>query len=79
MSNRTRNESRRETLRRLGQNVRARRLERGLTQEKLAHELAISVAYVSLIERGGRNPPFTTVIAIARALGVSPRELVDLS
>jgi transcriptional regulator with XRE-family HTH domain len=79
MSNRTRNESRREMLRRLGQNVRARRLERGLTQEKLAHELAISVAYVSLIERGGRNPPFTTVIAIAHALGVSPRELVDLS
>jgi transcriptional regulator with XRE-family HTH domain len=79
MSNRTRNESRREMLRRLGQNVRARRLERGLTQEKLAHELAISVAYVSLIERGGRNPPFTTVIAIAHALRVSPRELVDLS
>jgi transcriptional regulator with XRE-family HTH domain len=25
---------------------------------------------VSLIERGGRNPPYTTVVAIARALGV---------
>jgi transcriptional regulator with XRE-family HTH domain len=32
---------------------------------------------VSLIERGGRNPPYTTVIAIAHALGVSPRDICE--
>jgi transcriptional regulator with XRE-family HTH domain len=41
-----------------------------MTQEALAEALDLSVAYVSLIERGGRNPPYTTVVAIARALGV---------
>jgi transcriptional regulator with XRE-family HTH domain len=50
---------------------------RGLTQESLADSLDISVAYVSLIERGGRNPPYTTVIAIAKALGVSPRDIFE--
>ena len=66
---------RREVLRKLGEKVRSIRHQRGLTQETLADSLGLSVAYVSLIERGGRNPPFTTVVGIARALGVSPREL----
>ena len=66
---------RRDILVELGEKVREFRHERGLTQEALAGSLNLSVAYVSLIERGGRNPPYTTVIAIARALGVSPREI----
>jgi transcriptional regulator with XRE-family HTH domain len=69
-------DGRRETLRRLGERVRGFRRARGLTQEALAGALGLSVAYVSLIERGGRNPPFTTVVAIARALGVDPREML---
>ncbi len=61
---------RQEVLRGLGGRVRRLRHQRGLTQEELAEALDISVAYVSLIERGGRNPPFTTVVAIARVLEV---------
>jgi transcriptional regulator with XRE-family HTH domain len=67
---------RREELRRLGDRVREQRKSRGLTQEDLAESLHLSVAYVSLIERGGRNPPYTTVVAIARALGVPPSRIV---
>jgi transcriptional regulator with XRE-family HTH domain len=67
---------RREELRRLGERVREQRRNRGLTQEALAEALDLSVAYVSLIERGGRNPPYTTVVAIARALGVPPSRIV---
>ncbi len=66
-----------EELRKLGERVRNLRHHRGLTQEELAESLDLSVAYVSLIERGGRNPPYTTVVAIARALGVSPRDLCE--
>jgi transcriptional regulator with XRE-family HTH domain len=68
---------RREVLRQLGEKVRKLRHERGLTQETLADSLHLSVAYVSLIERGGRNPPITTVVAIAHALGVSPRDICE--
>jgi transcriptional regulator with XRE-family HTH domain len=67
---------RREELRRLGERIRDQRRHRGLTQEVLAESLDLSVAYVSLIERGGRNPPYTTVVAIARALGVPAARLV---
>jgi transcriptional regulator with XRE-family HTH domain len=69
---------RRELLRKLGESVRSYRQERALTQEALAESLDISVAYVSLIERGGRNPPYTTVVAIARALGVAVRDIVPV-
>jgi transcriptional regulator with XRE-family HTH domain len=71
----THRDPRREVLRRLGERVRTRRRERGLTQEALAEALSLSVAYVSLIERGGRNPPFTTVVSIARALEVPVEDL----
>jgi transcriptional regulator with XRE-family HTH domain len=67
---------RREELRKLGERVREQRRNRGLTQEALAEALDLSVAYVSLIERGGRNPPYTTVVAIARALGVPASRIV---
>ena len=77
MATRTRpqRDPRREVLRELGEKVRSYRHERGLTQEALAESLDLSVAYVSLIERGGRNPPYTTVVAIAHALGISPRDI----
>lgn len=69
-------DTKRDELRRLGERVREQRRSRGLTQEALAEALQLSVAYVSLIERGGRNPPYTTVVAIARALGIPPARIV---
>ncbi|HET9598451.1 MAG TPA: helix-turn-helix transcriptional regulator [Anaeromyxobacteraceae bacterium] len=66
---------RRHVLRQLGARVREARHRGGLTQAEVAQSLGMSVAYMSLIERGGRNPPFTTVTEIANALGVDVREL----
>jgi transcriptional regulator with XRE-family HTH domain len=66
---------RRRILQHLGERVRDHRRKAGLTQEQLAERLYLSDAYVSLIERGGRNPPVTTVIQIARALGVRSDDL----
>jgi transcriptional regulator with XRE-family HTH domain len=74
---REKKDPRRAILQSLGEKVRDARRERGHTQEILAEKLGLSVAYVSLIERGGRNPPFTTVVAIAHALGISPRDLCE--
>lgn len=68
-------DSGREVLRHLGERVRSIRHNRGLTQEALAEALDLSVAYISLIERGGRNPPYTTVLSIARALQVRMSEM----
>jgi transcriptional regulator with XRE-family HTH domain len=61
----------------LGERIREERHKQGVTQATLAEQLDLSVAYVSLIERGGRNPPYTTVMAIARALEVPPARIVS--
>jgi transcriptional regulator with XRE-family HTH domain len=76
MKPKTQRDPRHDELRRLGERVREHRRTCGLTQEALAEALQLSVAYVSLIERGGRNPPYTTVVAIARALGVPTSRIV---
>ncbi len=66
-------------LRRLGLRIRDARRSRHMTQVELAQTLGISVAYVSLIERGRRNPPFTTVALAAQALDAPLGKLMDQS
>jgi len=63
-------------LRALGERIRVHRKHRKFSQQGLAAELGLSLAYISLIECGRRNPPYSRVVAIARALGVSAAKLV---
>ena len=57
-------------------NLRAARHAAKLTQDQLADAASISIAYVSLLERGGRNPPLTLVHNLAGHLRTTPAELV---
>lgn len=58
-----------------GAALRSLRLAQGWTQLRVATALHISVAYISLLERGGRNPPFLLVCRFARLFGGSPSAL----
>jgi transcriptional regulator with XRE-family HTH domain len=62
----------------LGRNVRAARLQRGLSQEAVALEAEMKRGYVSDLERGTRNPGVKAIARLARALGVSPRDLLEV-
>jgi len=59
-----------------GQVLRERRLAAGLSQEKLALEAGVDRTFVSLLERGGRQPTLSTLWRLAGALGIAPSELV---
>jgi len=48
-----------------------------VTQEALAELADLDRTYISLLERGKRNPSLVCVANLARALGVSPSELCD--
>jgi transcriptional regulator with XRE-family HTH domain len=63
----------------LGKAIRRLREERGLTQEGLAQEAGSTTATISSIERGRSNPNWSTVEAIASALGTSMVEVVRLA
>ncbi len=58
-------------------NLRLQRQRRKLTQEQLADKAGMSVAYVSLLERGERTPPLDTLEQLAKALRVEPLELLQ--
>lgn len=60
---------------RLAQVVRDLRVAGELSQEAIAHEAGLTVSAYARIERGEANPTWTTVVGLARALGVSLAEL----
>jgi transcriptional regulator with XRE-family HTH domain len=55
----------------LAATLRRLRLERGDTQEDLAHRAGLTVAAFARIERGQANPTWTTVRRIAGALDIT--------
>jgi ribosome-binding protein aMBF1 (putative translation factor) len=60
----------------VGINVRRLREGRELSQEELAFEAELHRTYISGVERGVRNPTVTVVAKIAKALGVTPDQLL---
>ena len=65
------------TFRRLGNNLRALRKQKGLSQEALAFEAGLDRTYVSSVERGERNIALLNLKRLATALGVEVRALVE--
>jgi transcriptional regulator with XRE-family HTH domain len=55
----------------LGEAVRTLRLEAGLSQEQLAEGAHTDLTQVGGIERGIRNPSYTTLLRLATALKTS--------
>jgi transcriptional regulator with XRE-family HTH domain len=60
----------------LGAAIRKARLERGISQEELAHRSSIDRSYMSSIERGNQNPGVVSVLRIAYAMEMTVTELM---
>lgn len=60
----------------VGANLRAYRLERGLSQEKFADVLGVHRTYMGGLERGERNLTLRSVERIAGRLQVDPVALM---
>lgn len=60
----------------VGRNLRAYRLERGLSQEAFAEVLGVHRTYMGGVERGERNLTLKSVERMAERLGVEVRELL---
>ena len=64
-------------LKRFGKKVKALRLERGISQEKLGELAKVHRTYVGMIERGEKNITLGNIHKIANALKVKPCDLVE--
>jgi transcriptional regulator with XRE-family HTH domain len=58
-----------------GNAVRRARLQRGISQEELAHQAGIDRSYMSSVERGGQNVGLMIMARIAGALDMAVAEL----
>ena len=58
-------------LERIGQTIRAHRLEKGWSQEKLAEVSRIDRSFLGKVERGVVNVSILTLCDIAKALGIN--------
>ncbi|MCI5219950.1 MAG: XRE family transcriptional regulator [Candidatus Electrothrix sp. LOE2] len=61
----------------IGNNIRTRRKEKGLSQEELAEKAALHRTYIGSVERGERNISVENIVSIARALHILPKELLE--
>lgn len=66
-----------------GVNAFAKRLKevrkfKGYTQERLAFEADIELSQIARIETSRINPTLSTILRIAKTLGVHPKELFDI-
>ncbi len=62
---------------RLGSRIRARRKAKGWSQAELAEAVGVGANYIGILERGQKLPTLDTLVAVAKALGCSPAELLD--
>ncbi len=60
-----------------GRRLRELRLQRGLSQEKLAELADMHRNYVGAIERGKQNVGLLILVKLARALNVRPAKLIE--
>ena len=60
-----------------GTQLRSARQQAGLSQDELAHLAGLHRTFVSLLERGLRNPTLDTILKLCRALDLEPGAFVS--
>jgi transcriptional regulator with XRE-family HTH domain len=61
-----------------GKVLRRLRLKAGLTQEQLGLDADLRRTYISILELGQQQPTLTTILKLAKPLGVPAKEIVGL-
>ena len=53
------------------------RASKGITQEQLGFDADLDRTFISLLERGLRQPSLASIFQLSKALGVSPTHIVQ--
>lgn len=61
---------------RFGELLKELRVKKGFTQDGLATDAELDRTYISLLERGLRQPTLDTLFRIAKVLNVNPSDII---
>ena len=61
----------------LGANVKRERKRLGLSQERLGQLCDLNMTEISRLEGAKRDPRLTTIVKVAKGLGIPPSRLLD--
>lgn len=62
---------------RFGEAVRKHRIATGYSQEKIAELAQLHPTYISMVERGVRNPTLDVAARLSKALGIRLSKLIE--
>ncbi len=63
----------------IGEAIKTLRTKRGVTQEELAERSGVTQGFLSLVERGEREPALDFIDTVSRALNVPPQLILLLA
>ena len=69
--------SKAESAKKSGQNMKKWRMKKKMSQGDISRALAVDRSYVSNIESGRMNPTLSTLEKLAKAIGISVKDLVE--
>lgn len=64
-------------LKKFGEHLRLIRINKGFSQENLAHEADLDISQIGRIERGNVNTSLCVIQRIAKALKIPLKDLLD--
>lgn len=65
-------------LTKLAKKIKNTRLEKDLSQEKLAELCDFDRTYISMLERAKRNPSYLNLLKLSKGLNISISNLLDI-
>jgi len=65
-------------LKKLAKKIKDIRLEKNLSQEKLAELCDFDRTYISMLERAKRNPSYLNLLKLSKGLNISISNLLDI-
>lgn len=63
----------------LGNKIKKERLIRQLSQEQLAEKCDFDRTYISMLERGKRNPSYLNLLKLVKGLEISISQLLEIN
>ncbi len=64
--------------RKVGERIKELRRDKNLSQEEFAAEVGLSRSYLSLLETAKQDPSLSTLFRVAKVLGLSVSELLEV-